>query len=53
VSPGSNYTMRVGAFKRNDQHRGRRKGKHYFDNSLTGKKISRSTIAPVDDDIVC
>src|SRR6266545_1289776 len=50
VSPGSNYTMRVGAFKRKDQHRSRRKGKHYFSNSLTGKKISLSTIALVDDD---
>jgi hypothetical protein len=50
VSPGSNYTMRVGVFKRNDQHRDRRKGKHYFGNSLTGKKISLSTIALVDDD---
>jgi hypothetical protein len=39
------------AFKRNDQHRGRRKGKHYFNNSLTGKKISLSTIALVDDDL--
>src|SRR6266568_2359270 len=51
VSPGSNYTMRVGAFKRNDQHRSRRKGKHYFNNSLTGKKITLSTTAPVDDDL--
>src|SRR6266516_3489226 len=42
--------MRVGAFKRKDQHRSRRKGKHYFSNSLSGKKTSLSTIALVDDD---
>jgi len=41
----------VGAVKRKeDRHRGRRKGKHYFSNSLSGKKVSLSTIALVDDD---